>query len=555
MAVQRTPEKNIPNTAAPPNPPVKRRITEEIEGSNPEGAEATITTNTTTTTVITEATNVVEDKTKELFLRFSGHVRPFQLPTYPEVALAGLNYFRQEGMVCTKVHVGSEIVYKFMLQEPVLKVGHAIEFTCGGSVTNIPLYVHEPRRRRDDTAGERAPASDRKEGTLLTFRRAGQGALANIPAQLFDKAIEDAKLQLIVPTKMQRIKGTQIYNGNRFCVVETPEDKNTIPASFPITDPTTTKIHSILVNYKGQERYCARCNITHVEQCPELKAFYEARNQREEMRKSNKITAKIYSDSTLRHGNALGLSADVCTMSGGGLGQIVQATLDDPDSMDKETIVIIGGTNDIKQHNFTDNGTFAKNIDISLQKLQEAAKAAPQKQIVLVNQNPCAEEEAYQAPNDVVRRRYLHHMVKKTAEATENVSVVEVEYDIDETGHPTIDGTWQIITQLSEAQLTKIPLVWNEAYACSEKPYRDVEAIYRYGCNGCLQFGTALSHGTHNSQLLCDTCYEKAVVPTENKILADISNAVENEFSMDSRVAFPNPKRVNNKSDDGMEFS
>lgn len=518
-----TPVKGIPKND-PPRPPLKRRI-EDIEDAPAEE---------------TAAQGTQEEMTNELFLRFSQHARPFGLPTYPEIAMAGTKLFQQEGMVCYPIYLGAEIIYKFQLREKVKKLGHTLEFICGNSNLAVPLYAWESQQREGKT-GRR----ERREGTLLTFRRAGQGAVGSLPAALFDKVIEELKLTLIVPTKMQRIKDTQIYNGNRFCVVETPENTNIVPQSIPLTDPTTKKIYHVHVNFKGQERYCSRCNDTHIQQCPQLKAFYDARRKREAMVENNEITGKIYSDSTLRHANALGLTSEICTMSGGGFGQIIQASLDDPDNIGKDTNVIIGGANDLKQQNFPENETFAKNIDMAITKLEEAAKSSPEKTIVVMNQSPVGEEEeALQSTDTVIRRRYLHSKIQEVATSVENIKWMETEYEVDETGHPSITGTYQILMQLREANLTKSRLIWNENFICSEKPYAGVESIYRYGCNGCHGYGAALSRSMHRNQLLCDNCYERTSEPVENELLTNITKSVVEEISPHSRMAFPDPKRI-----------
>ena len=108
--------------------------------------------------------------------------------------------------------------------------------------------------------------------------------------------------------------------------------------------------------------FCSRCNENHVGQCPQLKAFYAAKKIKQQMVEDDKIKTKIYTDSTLRNVDTLGLSADVCTMSGGGIGQVIQASLDDPNNIQQENIIIMGGTNDKKQQNFDTIEMFAANI-------------------------------------------------------------------------------------------------------------------------------------------------------------------------------------------------
>ena len=494
-------------------------------------------------------TEVVVEYTNELFLKFSNYARPFGLPTYPEIALAGMNYFQQEGMICIPLRFGSNIAYKFLLREKVEKNGHKMEFNCGGMLQSVPLYTWDPKPRDE---------KNRKQGTLLTFQRAGQGVLGDIPAELFDAKMKELKLDLVVPTKMQRIKDTTIFNGNRFCVIETPENVNVIPESIPIIDPFTHGIHHVRVNFKGQERYCGRCNAKHVGQCPQLKEFYEARDMKEQIRKQNEVTTKIYSDSTLRLCDPLGLRSDVCTMSGGGLGQVVQASLDDPGNM-HDSVVIMGGTNDIKIQNFTSNKDFAQNIDASLQKLAVAAKEVPEKSFILVQQIPHRDnlELSFGSTDTYIRELYLQDRIKEVAGLVPNIETTIVQYDTDHTGHPTEYGTAQILKQLHDRKFSTLPLTWNDNFIIAEKPYSRVESIYRYGCNACHNFGQDISTTKYHNQLLCDSCYDLHLVELEvdNKLLIDITKKVMAVNFIHSHESFPSVESPNFQSDANMDMT
>ena len=74
----------------------------------------------------------------------------------------------------------------------------------------------------------------------------------------------------------------------------------------------------------------------------------------------------------------MGLRADVCAMSGGGLGQVIQASLDDPTNVEYETMVLVGGTNDSKTEIFPTNEVFAE-IDRLLTKLALAQRKCQKK--------------------------------------------------------------------------------------------------------------------------------------------------------------------------------
>ena len=82
------------------------------------------------------------------------------------------------------------------------------------------------------------------------------------------------------------------------------------------------------------------------------------------MVRTQQVKSKVYGDSTRGQLDSLGLGSKVSAMSEGGLGQVIQASLDDPTNMyDNNSF---GGTNDIKGHNFPKNEAFATNVDASL---------------------------------------------------------------------------------------------------------------------------------------------------------------------------------------------
>ena len=487
----------------------------------------------------------------ELCIKFSPYLRPFDVPPYQMVALTALKHFQQEGMLCVPIRLGSEIIYKIILREPVEKNGQSLEFTSGGLTHSIPLYFWE---KRPDQTGHR------EEGTLLTFRGAGEGRLAEIDATQYDKKVEEAGLRLIVPTKLQFIKDTRVLNGNRFCVVATPDDLEAIPESLTITLHGNPKIFRVPVTFKGQLRFCPRCNEKHVGQCPSLAEFYAAKQQKEEKRRDGEIRTKIFGSSTLRMADQLGLRADVCCMSGGGLGQIVQATLDDPSIGEFQNIVIMGGANDARDRNCNSNEFFAANIDRCLEKLVTAARDVPDKQFFVVNGVTHNADDGPVDDNLAIRQLYQIHSVQAKASAEANITAVCAQFEIDETGHPTDVGTAQIINQVNTAVndvSLSLPLIWNPAFIVSDKAYRCVDSIYRYGCNSCKSYGAAIERERHSNQLICDTCYDELLGNgAHNELLAKITRSVQSNRGRDYDENFPPPKRTKSPPEEfGMDES
>ena len=153
---------------------------------------------------------------------------------------------------------------------------------------------------------------------------------------------------------------------------------------------------------------------------------------------------------------------------------------------------------------FPTNEAFAENIDISLTKLALAAEKVLEK-IVLLKQIRHKEEDTYSSPNELIRE-VLHERIDQCCAKLLNITAVTAQYETDETGHPSDIGTAQILNTLNDQVSVPKPLIWNPAFIVTEKAYSRVEAIYRYGCNICFQYGRALTRDRHNNQLVCDAC-------------------------------------------------
>ena len=454
------------------------------------------------------------EMSKTFFLQLSSATRPHRLPTLPEVALIGQEYFQQEGMKMIPIYTNGEICYKYELRESVPAHGHTVNVL--GQAVPLPTWEKKSSRAR-------------QQGTLLTFRWAGTSDIEFIPSGVFDAAIEHLKLALIVPTMMQKYKGTRVKNGNRMCVVETPDNLKRIPNSIPVIDPNTRKQHQVNVSFYGQERFCSRCDDMHAGKCP----YIEERKRLEVEREKLNIKTKLYSDSTLRRADVLGLRSEVLCMSGGGLGQVVQAAIDDPDPC--ENVVILGGTNDRKIQNFPSTDAFAHNIDMALVKLAKYAKDNEEKRFCVVQQAPVMEEETTHA-DQMVRELYLGRRIHKLAETHANISTLVVEYEADETGHPTLKGTDEILVQLGTHLTDGDPLIWNRAHITSDKPYSRVQAVFRYGCSGCQNFGAGLVKATHQNPLICDVCLSSPPTTKPEELLKKLAKKVEKRAE-EARIA------------------
>ena len=154
--------------------------------------------------------------------------------------------------------------------------------------------------------------------------------------EVFDDYFRSMGIEVVKTTLPQFKKGTQVLNNNRYLVVQKlddlPELRNKIGNSI------TVDRKRFYVVYTGLEKYCYECSRKHSYHCP-TRAWNEFL---EKLRTGKTGKRKIYSDSIARHANVPALTTDVACMSGGGIGQIVNAISYDTKH---EEVVIMGGGN------------------------------------------------------------------------------------------------------------------------------------------------------------------------------------------------------------------
>ena len=512
----------------------------------------TSSTSTTVANSETCSTSTVEpectETTNTFLLKFSLVCRPFKLPEYADVALEAIRYFDDPEISVDRRKQGSEVIYRMEINEQRPKFGNALTFTVEGIKYNCDLIPHEPRTGSARARG--SYSSYRDNNILLTFQQAGQRMFNHISMEIFDKMVQnELRLTLEKPTEKQKIRYTQVYNGNRYCVIRKPDNLADIPDFLPIVDPISKITHHIRITYAGKLYNCGRCLKQHSGQCPLLADFYAAKEERERMERDHEIKTKLISDSTLRNADQLGLCADVMTMSGGGLGQVVQAAIDDPDTKNKKHVMIMGGTNDIKNRAFENDIEFAQNISTTITKIYDLAISQPEKKFTLINSHPSKEESTDNTLEEIQRKTRelylhakLHETVKKMPELEApitNVDIVDVKYDIDETGHPTVEGTIQILQTLNDF-VKPDRFIWNNDFITTENKYRGVQSIYKYGCNHCTGYGQSIQNVHHRNSNVCDDCVE---------ILRH--NAQLGDFGLIERIRKEVTKKFRTASDSG----
>ena len=311
----------------------------------------------------------------------------------------------------------------------------------------------------------------RAEGVLVTLYSSWQGPLREIPNTTFDEVLATHG-ELTRPTDIQRHSGTGTYNGNRFCVLK-PTDKG-IPDKISVYGPKK-KVFTITLGYKGIKRFCSRCQETHVGPCPELKEFYAARDKRKE----TQIKTKIVSDSTLRHADETGLSADIVCMSGGRLGHVTHVLHNDPKMPDVDQVIVVAGQNDLLRDDET-LVQFQETITNSLSFLQNSAYNKYDLTIV----KPLLPTDSSQLSTDKAAF-YENLCLDKLGDTTFPLKYVTRTTEVEMDGiHPTVPGTELLLKEVN--QMTKI--ITDGRFVTDKKMYRGVNSAFRYGCLFCPKY-------------------------------------------------------------------
>ena len=141
------------------------------------------------------------------------------------------------------------------------------------------------------------------------------------------------------------------------------------------TQPANAEMVKVNTRYKGQKRWCRRCQGEHYGPCESLQSFYAAKDARTK----EPIHAKVLSDSTLRRAEQIGLLADILCMSVAGVGHLANALRDDPQLQDKGELGLIMGQNDVRNSEGLEDLEFVRSIE----KVRQGMERQPNKSLAI----------------------------------------------------------------------------------------------------------------------------------------------------------------------------
>ena len=341
----------------------------------------------------------------------------------------------------------------------------------GHSIPLVPVKknANQPRRQ----------SSFDPDGTKVRIFDAYQLRYRGISHESFNDYFTNLGVEIIRQTQPERCKERrEIFNTNRFIVVKNIRQDGT---RIDLGERIVVEGVSFKLSYYGIERYCAYCDRRHGWDCPTTARFEFLKM----LRKGKTHKCKMYSDSTMRHTNQLALSTNVACMSGGGIGQMCNLI---PYDKKHDEVIINGGTNDIKIESLQE---FAYTVCKTEEKLR---KLASENSVTVVL--PPIQKDI---PEMSVKGQYLSDALAKV-EVIKTITLENIE--MDDTNHPTLQGTRQMIDQIHSGKENGIILENCEDDVVIRPKYRQVHAVFKAGCRGC--------DNHEYTPLLCKSCEEEA---------------------------------------------
>ena len=364
----------------------------------------------------------------------------------------------------------------------------------------VPLTTSSPTQR------------SREHDLLITIVGADEGAATLIDGRDFDKVFAEYG-KVVIPTKAQFYKRTQMRNMNRLVVIDRSGNNKRIPDRLSLHE------HSFLLKYKGKEWMCATCNVMHQGPCQFLKEFHAQREAKNQLQ----IDTLIVGDSSLRHVESVGLKADVTCMSGAFTGQLAIAYEKHPKAPSYRNVIFCAGANDTKVRSDFETDEVCKRIEKSLSRLVSLVESRDDTNFFLLNTVPPRDGEM--TPAEFVTTNYFDKRIHKLSVQHDNLQALTVDHYPEKfkDGHPTVACTEKVLRVLNKFNKD---LILNKKFITTEKIYAGVTSPWLSGCTGCE------SRGLFSSGGFCTVCVDDLEnnQSHDKDIFNEVCKLLESEF-------------------------
>ena len=338
------------------------------------------------------------------------------------------------------------------------------------------------------------------DGIKVTIYDAWQLQNQHISGESFDELFWEMGLEIIRQTQpKRRYDRKDMFTFDRLIIVKSATNDG---SRVDMGSSITVEGKTFKLAYPGIQKFCGLCQIKHGKECPRRKRFEEM----QEKRKAMTIKSKMYATSTLRHANQLALTSNVACMSGGSIAQICNFLPYD----DKfEEVIISGGTNEV--HSSDPIHEFVYTVEQTAKKIEEVAKNYEKVSLVLP---PIPKD----IPELTAKAEYLNEKLS----AINSVKVLSLSpVELDNTNHPTVEGTKNIIQQIDTAVGNVIMEDCQDDIVVPLK-YNKVQALYKVGCRGCER--------KEYTSTLCEQCKDTAKGADIQPLVSRIEKLIEEMY-------------------------
>ena len=188
--------------------------------------------------------------------------------------------------------------------------------------------------------------------------------------------------------------------------------------------------------------------------------------------------------------------------AGGGLGQIANAIKDDPDIKDRKDIIVLAGTNDVRNRAYQDLHSFAYVVDTSIQKVKKAVPEDSSLTFLCIASNPSDDTVD---PDRRFKETYLGQELENAQDGNTTVITIFTNFiDMDGTDHPTREGTASILETLEEFHPG---LILDKKFLTTDRLYLGVQPLFQYGCTACHEAGYF-----RNDYACCEQCLRETEI-------------------------------------------
>ena len=403
------------------------------------------------------------------FVSLQKHFTPFNNPELPALLhTLRARFTNDDQLTVIPMHGANLGYFKIIVSKPPPEGGLTLPVMVEGKSVDLPLITeNEFQNLRGNNKGARQWA----EGTLVTMYNSSVGPLSTVMNKDFDTLLA-VYGEVTRATQLQTHKGTDVLNGNRYCVLKHSDD---LPDQISVPDPNHPgKFVTVSLGYKGKEKFCVRCMKRHSGTCAELIDFYKARD----LRKEQDIANRILSDSTLRHADETGLNSNLLCMSGGRIGNISHIIQDDQTMVAVKQVIVVAGQNDLLRDEETleDFKTIVdKSVDL-LQQLSFKHHLTVVQPLIPPGCHALVKQKA----------AYLDDLCnRKSTDTALPLLYVNNLPQIEMSGiHPTIDGTAQLLQWIDK----RVKIITDGRFITDAKMYRGGRSIYKYGCLLCPKY-------------------------------------------------------------------